>query len=234
MDQVETTIGTVANASEADRSDYLRQVSLWTLGGLTLTALVSLLSALWIVPAVYHGGKWAVIAVVYGSFLLSQTVVRKMVYGDNKILGFVLGTALQGIALGFLLMITLSFGDVGNGLALIGNCLVIVLLTGAAMTMYVTLSKHSFSLIGAGISMVTLPLLGLMALQLIFPIGGTLGIVIASVFTIISAATLLYQLNAVINKMHPSMAVQGAYELTLSLVVFFWNLLSLFNRLRRR
>ena len=30
------------------------------------------------------------------------------------------------------------------------------------------------------------------------------------------------------------MEVQGGYEITLGLVVFFWNLLSLFNRLRRR
>jgi FtsH-binding integral membrane protein len=224
----------VALATPEDRSHYLRRLATWTLGGLTLTAIVSVISTMFIAPLVFQGGTWAVIAVVYGSFLLAQTVVRKMVYGQSKVAGFVLGTALQGIALGFLLLITLSLTKVEDGLTLIGQCLLITVLAAAAMLVYVIGSKRSFSMLGAGLSMLMLPMLGLMALQLVFPLSGTAGIVVAAVFLLVSVGAMLYNLNLVVNRMDATMHVEGAYEVTLSVVVLFWNLLSLMNRLRRR
>jgi len=224
----------VALATPEDRSDYLRRLATWTLGGLTLTGIVSVLSTMFIAPLVFQGGSWAVIAVVYGSFLLAQTVVRKMVYGESKVAGFVLGTSLQGIALGFLLLITLSLTRVEDGLTLIGQCLLITVLAAAAMLVYVIGSKRSFSLLGAGLSMLLIPMLGLMALQLVFPLSGTVGIVVAAIFLLVSVGAMLYNLNVVVNRMNSTMHIEGAYEVTLSVVVLFWNLLSLMNRLRRR
>jgi len=224
----------VAFATPEDRSDYLRRLATWTLGGLTLTAIVSVISTMFIAPLVFQGGKWAVIGVVYGSFLLAQTVVRKMVYGESKVAGFVLGTTLQGVALGFLLLITLALTKVEDGLTLIGQCVLITVLAAAAMLVYVIGCRRSFSFLGAGLSMLLLPMLALMALQLVFPLSGTVGIVVAAVFLLVSVGAMLYNLNLVVNHMNSTMHVEGAYEVTLSVVILFWNLLSLMNRVRRR
>lgn len=216
------------------RAAFLRRVALWTVGGLLLTAVVSLVSVFAIVPFVFQGGKWAVLAVVYGSFLATQTVARKMVYGEAKAAGFVLGTSLQGIALGFLLAVTLAIGQVSDGLATIGYALLMTVLASLAMLTYVSMEKHEFSLIRAGLSMLFVPMLVLMGLQLVFPIGGTFGIVIAAVFLVVSVAGLLWKLNYVLHEMPVTMPTEAGFELTLGIVVLFWNLLSLMNRLRRR
>ena len=171
---------------------------------------------------------------VYGSMLLSQTLVRRMVYGTNPTTGFVLGTLLQGVALGFLLLITLMLGAPNEGFSLIFQAAGFVALSAAAMLLYVSMAKHQFSLLGAGLSMVGIPMLVLMALQFVIPMNGMAGIVVSAVFTVVSAGALLYRLNHVTHHMDSTMEVQGGYEITLSLVVFFWNLLSLLNRGRRR
>ena len=221
-------------APAEERSAFLRRVAAWTLGGLALTAFASVLSMLFVVPLVFKGGTWAILGVVYGSFILSQTVARKMVYGDNKVAGFVLGTSMQGLALGFLLVATLAMSGVRDGMGVIGYALTMTLLATMAMLAYVTIEKREFSLIRAGLSMMFIPMLALMGLQLVFPIGGVLGIVIAAVFLLVSVAGMLWKLNFVTHEMPTNMSVEGGYEITLGVIVLFWNLLSLMNRLRRR
>ncbi len=221
-------------AATGARSAFLRAVAAWTLGGLALTAVVSVLSMLFVVPVVFEGGKWAVLGVVYGSFLLSQTVARKLVYGGAKVAGFVLGTTLQGLSLGFLLAITLMMTNAQDGLGVIGYALTMTLLATLAMLVYVSMEKREFSLIRAGVSMLFVPMLVLMGLQLVFPIGGTLGIVIGAVFLLVSVAGMLWKLNFVVHQMETTMPLEGGYEITLGVIVLFWNLLSLMNRFRRR
>jgi FtsH-binding integral membrane protein len=223
----------VLDAPVEERGEFLRRVGSWTVGGLAFTALMGIVSAMYIAPAVFQGGRWAVIAVVYGSFLLAQTVARKMVYGTNKVAGFVLGTAMQGVALGFLLLITVLMTRVDQGLLLIGQCLLLTLTTALGMLCAVYMSRSSMSFLRPALAMLTLPMLLIMVLQLVFPIGGTLGLIISVVFVIVSAIGLLYRLNHVVREMDTTMAVEGAYEITLSIVVLFWNLLSLMNRRRR-
>jgi FtsH-binding integral membrane protein len=219
-------------AAEA-RSAFLRRVALWTVGGLFLTAIATLLSMMYVVPFVFRGGTWAVIAVVYGSFFLSQSVARKMVYGDAKVGGFTLGCGLQGVALGFLLTITLAMGRVEDGMTVIGYALVLTLLASLAMLAYVSIEKREFSLLRAGLSMLFIPMLLLMGLQLVFPIGGAFGMVIAAVFLAVSVGAMLWTLNTVVHDMPVNMATEAGFELALCIVVLFWNLLSLLNRLRR-
>jgi len=224
----------VIEAGAEQRSEFLRAVALWTFGGLSITAVVSLLSAMFIAPAVLR--NWvASLLVIYGSMILSQTLARRMVYGTSKVGGFVLGTAAQGVALGFLLFIAaFGAGDTGQGFQIIGYALAMTVLSTLAMLVYVTNEKHEFSMLRAGLSMVFLPMLLLMGLQLVFPIGGTLGVVIAVVFVAVSVGSMLYKLNFVVHSMSTNMAMEGGYELTLGIVVLFWNVLSLLLRLRRR
>lgn len=101
------------------------------------------------------------------------------------------------------------------------------------MLVYVWFRKSEFSRIGAGLSVFGIPMLCLMALTFVMPIGGTLGIVIAAAFVVFSAGALLYRLNHVVHNMDAGMHIEGAYELTMAILVLFWNLLVLLNRLRR-
>ena len=79
-------------------------------------------------------------------------------------------------------------------------------------------------------------MLGLMALSFGFPglLGGTGGIVVSSIFVLVSAAGLLYQINRVLHHYTTDMHMEGAYTITIGVVVLFWNILSLLMRLRRR
>jgi FtsH-binding integral membrane protein len=86
----------------------------------------------------------------------------------------------------------------------------------------------------AGLGMLFVPMLILMGLQIVFPIGGAMGLVIAVVFLAVSVGAMLWKLNFVVHSMPVNMPTEGAYELTLGIVVMFWNLLSLLNRGRRR
>ena len=222
-------------APAEERSGFLRRVAGWTFGGLLLTSIVAVASALFVAPVVLRAHWLVVIAVVYGSFLLAQTVARGMVYGTSKALGFVLGTSSIGIALGFLLFTAVATtGSAAEGLSIIGTALLLVLLSSLAMLMYVTIEKREFSLLRSGLSMLMLPMLGLMALQLIWPVQGTFGLVISGIFVLVSVGSLVYTLNVVIHSMSTSMAMEAGYELTLGIVVLFWNILTFLMRMRRR
>lgn len=217
------------------RSAFLLRVGAWTLGGLLITAISSVICLLFVVPMVFKLGTIGVLVAVYGSMFFSQTVGRSMVFGQTKVLGFLLGTSSQGLAFSFLLAVTLfGLGNVSDGLLLIGQCLLMVLLTSGAMFAYVSMARREFSLLGAGLSMMFIPMLVLMGISLIWPIGGTLGIVVSGLFVVVSAGSLLYKLNQVVHRFDASMSLEAGYELSLSLVVLLWNLIVLFSRLRRR
>ena len=224
----------IAAAPIEERSQFLQQVALRTLGGLVLTAIVAVFSTLFIAPMVIQAGTIAILAVVYGSFFGAQFLGRKLVYGANKAAGFVVGTTLQGIALGFLLLIAIVTTAPGEGLALIGYSLTMVVLSTAAMLLYVTIDKRDFSFLRAGLTMLSIPMLVLMGLQLVLPMNGTAGLIVSGVFLAVSVGTLLYQLNAVLHTYPVEMSTEAAFELTLSIVVFFWNLLAFFLRFKRR
>ena len=233
MDREYSSATVIGEAAE-DRSAFLRRVASWTLGGLLLSSLVAIASMLFVVPFVLRGGTWAILGVVYGSFILTQTVARGMVYGDAKVAGFVLGTSMQGIALGFLLAITLMMGRIEDGLGVIGYALTMTVLAVLAMMVYVSMEKREFSLIRAGLTMLFIPMLVLMGLQLVFPMDGTLGLVIGGVFLLVSVAGMLWKLNVVAYQMPDTMAIEGGFEIALGVIVLFWNLLSFMNRFRRR
>ena len=231
----QNSYSSVLHASPADRSQFLTGVAGWLVGGLTLTAIVNIASVLFVVPAVMGLGQWGILAVIYGSMFLSQSVAKNMVYGESKLPGFVLGTVAQGISFGFILFATLfGVGDIADGLLLVGQCMGMVVLSGAAMLVYVFTEKREFSLLRSGLSMMGIPMLVLMAISFIWPIGGIAGIALSAVFVAVSAGSLLYKLNHVVHTMDTSQTMEAGYELTLSIVVLLWNLLALFSRLRRR
>jgi len=221
------------DAPPALRAAFLTKVAGWTVAGLAITAVFSVLSMLFVVPAVLGLGSLGILAVLYGSMFISQSVARNMVYGDAKLPGFFLGTSVQGISFGFILAATLfGFGDLAEGAALVGECLLMVVLTSAGMFVYVSMARREFSLLRTGLSMMFIPML--VAISFVWPIGGTAGILVAGLFVAVSAGSLLYKLNTVVHTMDSEQSMEAGYDLSLSIVVLLWNLLALFSRLRRR
>lgn len=234
MEETPMYVNPVAAESPEARSVFLRQVAVRTLGGLAITAIASLLSAVFVAPALFQTNKWVVLAVLYGCIFGAQMLGRRMVYGEAKAGGLVVGAGLQGVALGFLLLVAIATSAPGEGLALIGYSLLMVVLSVAAMLLYVTTEKREFSMLRAGLAMMGIPLLIMMGLQVIFPFDGMAGVVISGVFLAVSVGALLYSLNKVIHEFPVTMPTEAAFELTIGIVVFFWNLLSFFMRMRRR
>lgn len=139
-------------APPALRAAFLTKVAGWTVAGLAITAVFSVLSMLFVVPAVLGLGSLGILAVLYGTMFISQSVARNMVYGETKLPGFFLGTSVQGISFGFILAATLfGFGDIAEGAALVAECLLMVVLTSAGMFIYVSMARREFSLLGTGL-----------------------------------------------------------------------------------
>ena len=228
----------VVRAPADARLAYLRSVLGITVLGLLVSGLTGLASAAFLatmadtllvgyVPMIIILGCWAV----------TNFVARPMVFGELKWPGFLLGTVAQGAAMGFILLAAMMVSQVHgeNRFTLIGVALALTGFAGVGMAAYVWTSPRDFSLIRAGLAAMSIPMLILMAVSFAMPglFGGTLGLVMGFVFVGISAAGLLYQVNEVIHKFSTDQHIEGAYTVTIGVLVLFWNLLSLLMRLRR-
>lgn len=227
----------VAHARPDVRVAYLKRVLAITAGGLCLSGATGLASslALSLVPGLLGG--YAPMVLILGCWAVTNFVARPMVFGAAKWPGFVLGTMAQGVAMGFLLLVAMlvSQADFGNPFVFIGLALGLTGFTGLGMAAYVWSGPRDFSFLRAGLAAVFVPMLILMAVGFAFPslIGGTFGLVVSAVFVLVSVAGLLYQINAVIHEFRTDMHIEGAYTITISLLVLFWNILSLILNRRR-
>jgi len=228
----------VARASEADRLSYLQKTLGLTVAGLGIASVTGIATAFGLatMPSLLSG--YVPTAVILGMWAVSNFVAQPMVFRGPKAVGFVLGTAAQGVAMGFLLLMAaiVSSASLGSPFTLIGLAIGLTGFTGLGMASYVWSGPKNFSMIGAGLSALSIPMLVLMAVSFAFPglFGGTLGIVLSAVFVVISAAGLVYQLNKVIHDFDTDMHIEGAYTISMGLLVLFWNILSLLMRLTRR
>jgi FtsH-binding integral membrane protein len=171
-----------------------------------------------------------------GSFAVAQWVAPKLVFGEQKVLGFLLAAVFEGIAFGWLLLSAVMLGlQTGNPFGLIFSALGLTGLTGAGLTAYVWSSPREFKLLGAALSALFVPMLILMAVSFIFPglFGGPLGIALAGLFVVISAGGLLYQINTVLHRLRTDMHMEGSYLITMGILVLYWNILSLLMSLSR-
>lgn len=228
----------VAAAPEHARAEFLRRVGTWTLGGLAVAGMASLVSmaAILAIPAL--SSRIGALLAIGGSFLISRTVASSMVYGESKIAGFVLGTAAQGVAMGWLLLTAIAvsasaYGGGAGGFVLIGQAGGMTALTVFAMCAYLWSAPKDLSMVRAALGVLGIPMLILMVVSFVFPIGGMLGLGLSALFVIVSGGGLLYQLNQVLHTLPTSRHVEASYELTLGMLVLFWNLLSLLTRLNR-
>lgn len=225
----------VAYADEGTRSAYLRRVATYTAGGISIAGVAGAFSAVAIAPAVLGMGWLAQMAVIFGSMYVAQSVARGMVYGGNKTAGFVLGNAAMGVALGFVLFMAVVIGtQSGNPFGLIAQAGGYTMLTAFTMCVYLWSGPKDLSMVRAGLSVMMIPMLILMVLSFVFPIGGVMGMGLSALFIVVSGGSLLYSLNQILHNMGSNMYVEGAYELSLGLIVLFWNILTLLMRLQGR
>ena len=232
----------LAQSTASARVDYLQKVLLWTTGGLVLSGITGMLSAsvLYLSMAAGSGflmNRWVSLAVIFGSYGVAQYVAPKLVFGESKLLGFALGAGFQGIAMGYLLLAAVMIGmQSGSPFGLVGTAMGLTGLTGVGLTAYVWSKPREFKMLGALLSAMFLPMLVIMGVSFVFPslFGGPMGIAISGLFVLISAAGLLYQVNAVLHRLRTDQHIEGAYMITMGLLILFWNILSLLTRLNRR
>lgn len=229
----------VSEAPVDARSAFLRKVGVMTFGGLLVAGIASLvsMSAVLLVPPLQN--TWVMLGVMLGGIFGSRYVGDSLVYSQDattRAAGFVLGTGLQGVAMGYLILaaVTFSMELYANPLIFIGQALGLVGLTVTGMIAYLLTGPKNLSMIGGALAALSLPMLVLMVASFVFPIGGVAGILISLLFVGMSAGGLLYNLNQVMHRMSTDMVVPAAYHVTLGMLILFWNVLSLLMRLNRR
>lgn len=232
----------LASVDASTRVDYLQRVLLWTTGGLLIAGVVGALTALALGLGLSAGITFplstpGMLVGILGSYAIAHYVARGMVFGSAKVPGFLLGATFQGVSMGWLLLTAVLLGtQSGNPFGLIGLALGLTGLTAGGMTAYVWTRPREFKMLGAALSALFVPMLILMVVGFVFPtiFGGPLGFVLALAFVVISAGGLLYQINLVVHKLRTDQHIEGAYMVTMAVLILFWNILSLLMRLNRR
>lgn len=228
-------------APVAERQSFLRKVGGLTFAGLTGSFLVSIATAFLLVtlgeslPILFN--SWVQMGVILGSFAVVQVPARSMAHseGATKYLGFALGTTFQGIAMSYLLLAAAMVGQVvfGNPFLLILQAMGITMLMAVGMLAYLLTGPKDLSMVKGALAMLSLPMLVLMVVSFVFPIGGPIGTALTALFVVVSAGGVLYQLNQVMHRYPTHAPVPAAYGVTIGLLVLYWNVLSLLMRLNR-
>lgn len=217
----------------SERHAFLKKVAMLTFLGLCGAGVLGVMSTALVVPAVASFGDLGVIAFFFGTFAIAHFVARKMVYGSAKMPGFILAIVGEGISMGLILLVTIANFGVAGGLGVIVQCMMITAATAGGMLLYVWFNRSEFSWLKAGLAMLTVPMLLAMVLGAVWPVGGAFGLILTLVFVVVSAGGLLYRLNHVVHELDTDQHIEGAYEITMGVLILFWNILSLINRMRR-
>ena len=230
----------VAEATVEARVAFLRHVALLTFLGLSVSGVTSLISAgmAMLIPALSR-------PMVSGGIMLASVVgaqlIGRLTYSESRptaMAGFLAGTVLQGVAMGYLILTAIVTSAVafGNPFIIIAEAATLVGLTVLGMVVYLLTGPKRLSMVGAFLSSVSLPMFALMIMSLVLPslFGGVFGLVINGVFVLVSAGGLLYALNSVMHTMSASLPIPAAYRVTMGILQLFWNVLMLLMRLQRR
>lgn len=227
----------VAESAVDARVAFLRKVGGMTFLGLVFAGITAMISMGAVLSIPMLANQWVSLGIMLGAIFGSRFIGDSMVHNPStQMIGFAIGTGLQGVAMGYLLLaaVLLSIDLYANPLVVIGQALGLVGLTVVGMVAYLLTGPKNLSMIGGAMSALALPMLALMVISFVFPIGGPFGILLSAVFVAISAGGLLYNLNTVMHRMSTDMVVPAAYHVTLGMLVLFWNILSLLMRLQRR
>ena len=227
---------TVRLAKAEDRVTYLQKVMAWTFGGLFFASLAGVGMAIFLsyVPFLLQG--YIPLIVILGCFGIANYVAPKMVFGSSKLPGFLLGNVAQGLAMGYLLLTAFYAGGMsGEPFGMIGTALAMTALTAGGILAYVMSGPKDFSFLGGVLAAVSLPMFVLMGVTFVMPslFGGPLGIALCGLFVIVSAGMLMWEMNKVVYELRTDQHIEGSYMLSISILVLFWNILSLILSMSR-
>jgi len=226
-------------AKPSDRVEYLKKVMAWTSAGLFFSGLTGTVMAAFLAFSglTFLLNQIVSLVVILGCFALAQVVAPKMVFGQQKMKGFLMANIAQGVAMGYLLLSAAIVGGQtpGGMFGLIGTALALTALTAGGMLVYVMSGPKDFSLLGGALSALSLPMLALMGLGIVFheSLGGGFGLILCGAFVVFSAGALLYQVNVVIHKLHTDQHIEGSYLISMGILILFWNILSLLMSMSR-
>jgi FtsH-binding integral membrane protein len=238
-------MGPVSMAPVDARSTFLRQVALKTAGSLSIVGVTATAASLGLVSLLVAGVAlpWFVqLGVMVGGLYGSQWIGYSMIASPSagtRIAGVTIGSAMLGVALSFVLVMAALVGisaydEPLAALYLPFQALLLVGLTVVGMVGYLLVAPRNLSMVTAALSVLTLPMIALMVLTAVFPIGGLVGVLVSAAFVAISAGGLLVSLNRVIRELGVDQSTRAAFELTVGIVLLFWNILSLLSRLNNR
>lgn len=219
----------VIQAEESARVSFMRQIGVYTLGSLMITgvAAVAMMAAVASIP--FLSNYYVSLVIMLGGIYGAQFVGNSMTLSDSastRLTGYVLAPALAGAALSYLLLTAVALGaQSGNPFEIIGLALGLTGLTVLGMVAYLLSGPRNLSFVGAAMSALTLPMLGLMVIVWAFPIGGTFGLILSAIFIAVSAGGLIYSLNQVLHEYSTNMVLAGSTRVSLGIVVLFWNIL---------
>ena len=236
MSYANTYARPLQNVTPTERVEYLKKVLSWTCGGLFIAAVcgIGMTGILAFAQIPFLLSPMGQIIVIFGSMFITNSVAQRMVFGQQKVFGFILGNAFEGIALGYILLMAVMVGlGQGNPFGLIITALGLTGLTAAGMVAYLWSNPKEFNMLGALLSALTLPMLILMGVMFIFPgfLSGGLMLGLCVLFVAVSAGSLLYQINAVLHKLNTNQHIEGSYLISIGILVLFWNLLFLLIQL---
>lgn len=228
-----------AQAAEEARVAFLKQVGLKTFGSLAITAVaaVGMMMAVANVAALQH--RYVALGIMLGGIYGAQFIGNRMTASEDsgtRTMGFVIGSAMSGMALSYIVgaAAVVSAQAFGNPFNLILQAGGLVFLTMLGMVAYLMSGPKELNWLRAGLSVLFLPMLGLMAIMFFFPVGGTLGLVFSGLFVLVSAGSLLFSLNSVMHTMPTHMSTAAAFHISTGIVILFWNILALLMRLTSR
>ena len=168
----------VIYADESSRISYLRRVAVLTGVGLAVSFGTATVAAF--AFAVAPLPQIAIMAIVFGSFMGAQYGGQAMINSGARYPGFFMGSILQGVAMGYLLLAAaaVSASALGNPFMLIGEAIVLVALTAMGMIGYLLSGPKNLSLVRAGMATFGLPMFALMIMSLFWAPGGIFGVLI--------------------------------------------------------
>ena len=228
MVQLDTYSGTlVANASEAERANFIRKTYLH-LGGaiLAFAAVEALLIKSGVAESFVHllqGSKWMWL-VVMGLFMGVSYIADKWAHSAiSKEMQYAgLGLFVVAEAIVFMPLLYIAQMKAPTVIPQAG-LLTLLLVGGITFTAFTT--RKNFSFLGPALSIGSWIALGVIALSILF--GFNLGLFFSAIMVVFAAASVLYTTSNIIHEYHTEQHVAASLALFSSVGLMFWYLVQI-------
>ena len=228
MVQLDTYSGTlVANASEAERANFIRKTYLHLGGAILAFAVVeALLIKSGVAESFVHllqGSKWMWL-VVMGLFMGVSYIADKWAHSAiSKEMQYAgLGLFVVAEAIVFMPLLYIAQMKAPTVIPQAG-LLTLLLVGGITFTAFTT--RKNFSFLGPVLSIGSWIALGVIALSILF--GFNLGLFFSAIMVVFAAASVLYTTSNIIHEYHTEQHVAASLALFSSVGLMFWYLVQM-------